>query len=102
MIPFPIQVQYDRQEPPPRAPETTGTFAPLRADRTASRFDGVALQFPALDFLAARFGPVGFPRASLIPCYGMAEATLAITMSPAGRGPISTTRRPINRRASRR
>ena len=32
--------------------ETTGTFAPLRADRTASRFDGVALQFPALDFLA--------------------------------------------------
>jgi hypothetical protein len=32
--------------------ETTGTFAPLRADRTASHFDGVALQFPSLDFLA--------------------------------------------------
>ena len=32
--------------------ETTGTFAPLLADRTASNFDGVALQFPSLDFLA--------------------------------------------------
>ena len=41
-----------------------------------------------LEEFTARFRPAGFDPGALIPCYGLAEATLAVTMSPAGRGPV--------------
>lgn len=34
-----------------------------------------------------RFGPSGFARESFRPCYGLAEATLAVTLDRSGRGP---------------
>jgi fatty-acyl-CoA synthase len=35
---------------------------------------------------AERFGPSGFKETAFIPCYGMAEATLALSFSPDGQG----------------
>ncbi len=35
-----------------------------------------------------RFAPYGFRRAAMAPVYGLAEATLALTMPPLGRGPL--------------
>ncbi|MFO1036939.1 MAG: fatty acyl-AMP ligase [Geminicoccaceae bacterium] len=35
---------------------------------------------------AERFAPVGFSSGAFLPSYGLAEATLAVTMSPLGRG----------------
>lgn len=35
---------------------------------------------------ADRFAPAGFDESALLPCYGMAEATLAITFTPHGTG----------------
>ncbi|MCO5166086.1 MAG: AMP-binding protein [Planctomycetes bacterium] len=50
---------------------------------------GAEMVRPAtLEEFTARFRPAGFDPGALIPCYGMAEATLAVTMSPAGRGPV--------------
>ncbi|MBX3468182.1 MAG: AMP-binding protein [Planctomycetes bacterium] len=50
---------------------------------------GAEMVRPAtLEEFAARFRPAGFDPGALIPCYGMAEATLAVTMSPAARGPV--------------
>lgn len=50
---------------------------------------GAEMVRPAtLDEFVARFGPVGFDRGALIPCYGLAEGTLAVTMSPNARGPV--------------
>ena len=40
-----------------------------------------------LDAFVERFGPSGFDRRAIRPCYGMAEATLAITLDRAGEGP---------------
>jgi len=40
-----------------------------------------------LDRFAARFARCGFRRASLLPVYGLAEASLAVTIPPVGRGP---------------
>lgn len=42
---------------------------------------------PTLERFAARFGAVGFDRRALMPCYGMAESTLAVTFAPVGRAP---------------
>jgi len=39
-----------------------------------------------LEEFAARFGPVGFDPGAFLPCYGLAETTLAVTMCPVGRG----------------
>ncbi|MGI9592444.1 MAG: AMP-binding protein, partial [Myxococcota bacterium] len=39
-----------------------------------------------LDAFVERFGPSGFDRRAIRPCYGMAEATLAITLDRAGEG----------------
>ena len=36
---------------------------------------------------AQRFEALGFERSSLVPCYGMAESTLAVTFDVAGQGP---------------
>jgi fatty-acyl-CoA synthase len=41
----------------------------------------------ALELFAHRFTPHGFERTALTPVYGLAEATLAVTMPPVGRGP---------------
>ena len=40
-----------------------------------------------LDRFAARFASRGFRRESLLPVYGLAEASLAVTIPPVGRGP---------------
>ena len=40
-----------------------------------------------LDRFAARFAPYGFRREILTPVYGLAEASLAVTIPPLGRGP---------------
>lgn len=39
-----------------------------------------------LEAFAARFAPVGFAAESFLPAYGMAESSLAVSFSPAGRG----------------
>lgn len=36
----------------------------------------------------ARFAPFGFREGAFIPCYGMAETTLAVTFCPPGRAPL--------------
>lgn len=41
-----------------------------------------------LDEFAARFGPVGFRAEAFVPCYGMAEATLAVTFTSRDRAPV--------------
>ncbi|WP_433688061.1 fatty acyl-AMP ligase [Micromonospora carbonacea] len=40
---------------------------------------------------AERFAPAGFDEHAILPSYGLAESTLAVTLSPAGRG-LRTTR----------
>jgi 1-acyl-sn-glycerol-3-phosphate acyltransferase len=40
-----------------------------------------------LERFAERFAPYGFRREALTPVYGLAEATLAVTIPPLGRGP---------------
>ncbi|WP_328380544.1 fatty acyl-AMP ligase (plasmid) [Streptomyces sp. NBC_00440] len=37
-----------------------------------------------------RFAPAGFRAEALIPCYGLAEATLFVAGTPVGRGPLAT------------
>ena len=39
-----------------------------------------------LEAFAAKFAPVGFRASSLVPAYGMAEHTLAVSLAPLGRG----------------
>jgi len=41
-----------------------------------------------LDRFAARFASCGFRRETLLPVYGLAEASLAVTIPPVGRGPL--------------
>jgi 1-acyl-sn-glycerol-3-phosphate acyltransferase len=41
-----------------------------------------------LDRFAARFASCGFHRETLLPVYGLAEASLAVTIPPVGRGPL--------------
>lgn len=47
------------------------------------------VHLPTIGRFNERFGPKGFRSEALMPVYGMAEATLAVTFSPAGRGPSS-------------
>ena len=50
---------------------------------------GAEMVRPAtLEAFAARFGPRGFDRRAFLPCYGMAETTLAVTFCPPRRGPL--------------
>ncbi len=42
---------------------------------------------PALRRFAERFGRFGLDPGALMPCYGLSEATLAVTVAPAGRAP---------------
>ena len=41
-----------------------------------------------LERFAERFAKYGFKRSALMPVYGLAEATLAVTFTPPGRGPL--------------
>ncbi len=41
----------------------------------------------SIDAFCERFGPSGFVRESFRPCYGLAEAALAVTLDRHGRGP---------------
>jgi len=41
-----------------------------------------------LDRFATRFASCGFRRETLLPVYGLAEASLAVTIPPVGRGPL--------------
>jgi acyl transferase domain-containing protein/acyl-CoA synthetase (AMP-forming)/AMP-acid ligase II/acyl carrier protein len=41
-----------------------------------------------LDAFAEKFGPCGFRRESFRPCYGLAEATLAVSFSPLATAPV--------------
>ena len=41
-----------------------------------------------LDRFASRFAAYGFRREALLPVYGLAEASLAVTIPPVGRGPL--------------
>ena len=41
----------------------------------------------AIDAFVDRFAPYGFDRQAMTPVYGLAEATLAVTIPPLGRGP---------------
>jgi fatty-acyl-CoA synthase len=50
--------------------------------------NGAEQVLPAtLDRFAKRFAPCGFRREALTPVYGLAEASLAVTIPPVGRGP---------------
>ncbi|MEZ5509408.1 MAG: AMP-binding protein [Gammaproteobacteria bacterium] len=52
-------------------------------------FNGAeAIQVDALNAFTERFAPAGFDRRAFLPCYGLAEATLFVAGSPAGRGPL--------------
>ncbi|MBM3271141.1 MAG: AMP-binding protein, partial [Candidatus Sericytochromatia bacterium] len=44
------------------------------------------VQPPVLRAFAARYAPAGFDPACFVPTYGLAEATLAVAMTPPGRG----------------
>ncbi|MBE3201067.1 MULTISPECIES: AMP-binding protein [Parafrankia] len=53
-------------------------------------FNGAEPVSPAsVDRFLAIFGPAGFSPAAMMPVYGMAEATLAVTFPPRGRAPVS-------------
>ena len=41
-----------------------------------------------LERFAARFEPYGFRREAVLPCYGLAEASVALALPPPGRGPL--------------
>lgn len=52
-------------------------------------FNGAeAIQVDALKAFADRFAPVGFDAKAFLPCYGLAEATLFVTGTPAYRGAL--------------
>ena len=54
-------------------------------------FNGAEPVLPAsVERFAAHFAPAGFRPSSMYPVYGMAEATLAVTFPPAGRGAVTT------------
>jgi 1-acyl-sn-glycerol-3-phosphate acyltransferase len=64
-------------------------------DLAGVRLDGWRLAFngaepvsaATIDRFVLRFAPWGFRRESVMPVYGLAEATLGVTFPPAGRGP---------------
>lgn len=47
------------------------------------------IRLPVLQAFAERFAPAGFGTERFLPCYGLAEATLAVTLRPPG-GPLAS------------
>lgn len=63
---------------------------PLRRWRLA--LNGAELvQARTLDAFASAFSPLGVPESTMYPCYGMAEATLAVTLPRLGSPPRTVT-----------
>ena len=60
------------------------------------------IQAATLEAFAAKFAPVGFRAESLLPAYGLAEHTLAVSLSPRDRGLRVDTVRASGLAASRR
>lgn len=50
-----------------------------------------AVRAETLERFTQRFAPLGFARQALFPAYGLAEASVALTFPPPGRGPIIET-----------
>lgn len=65
---------------------TSPADAPLSRWRLAL-IGAEMVQGRTLDRFDAAFAPLGVPSSALCPCYGMAEATLAVTMPPLGQTP---------------
>ena len=58
-------------------------------DLSAWRIAGVGaetIRTESLDLFADLFAPSGFDRRSFVPCYGMAECSLAVSFAPLGQG----------------
>jgi len=58
-------------------------------DLSAWRIAGVGaetIRTESLELFADLFGPSGFDRRSFVPCYGMAECSLAVSFAPLGQG----------------
>ena len=49
------------------------------------------IHLPTLTGFAERFERVGFRRGALMPCFGLAESTLAVSFAPLGPGPTGDT-----------
>ena len=61
----------------------------LRLDNWRLALCGAEMVRPGtLQAFAERFGPLGFDPRAFLPCYGMAETTLAVTLSPPRRATI--------------
>src|ERR1041384_6160283 len=59
---------------------TAADAAALDLSSWSVAFNGAEpVRAETLDRFASRFGPCGFRRAALYPCYGLAEATLIVT-----------------------
>ncbi|MBR8743439.1 fatty acyl-AMP ligase [Nocardiopsis sp. MG754419] len=52
---------------------------------------GEPVRSTTLDRFAAEYAPAGLRRSALAPCYGLAEATLAVTATPLGEGPTTVS-----------
>ncbi len=65
-------------------------IAELKLDRWRVAINGSEpVHAATLGRFNEKFGPAGFQPGSMMPVYGMAEATLAVTFSPVGRGPVT-------------
>ena len=70
-----------------RVPE--GELAGLDLSSWRAALNGAEPVRPdTLERFAARFGPLGFRREALLPCYGLAEASVALALPSPGRGPV--------------
>ena len=65
------------------------TASPEGIDLSSWRRAGIGgdmIRPAVLTRFAERFGPIGFSKTAFIPCYGMAETTVALSFSPDGQG----------------
>ncbi len=63
-------------------------IAGLNLSSWRAALNGAEPVLPAtLDRFAARFAPCGFRREAMMPVYGLAESSVALTIPPPGRGP---------------
>jgi len=82
---FALDLSVDRSTPEQRAALDLSSLLTL--------FTGAEpVRAATLDRFAAAFAPAGLDPAALMPCYGLAEATLCVTARPHGRGSITLDR----------